>query len=164
MLLSIRIKKERNSPSVMTVKRSDGTKTYAKLEANFEIHDIAHYIVEKQMGFKNAFYGLLSQGYQINEFQLPKEERPKVLWPQNMPQEALITEHLVNLLTIDFMQPETKMDILKTLETILKDKELSFPESLDNEKIASMQKGLSDLMVRWNELNSRQELKLELRL
>ncbi|MGI9550485.1 MAG: hypothetical protein ACR2MT_04750 [Aurantibacter sp.] len=164
MLLSIRVKKEPNSQSVLTVGRPDGTTTYSRIHNNFEIHDIAHYVVEEQLGFKNAFYGLLSQGYQIDEFQLPKEIRPIRLRPEHIPQEALVTEHLVNLLTIDFMQPESKMDIFQTFKTILIDKNLPFPKSLDNEKLASIQKGLSDLMYRWNELKNGQELTLELRL
>lgn len=164
MSVSIHIKKRNNAPSVLTVKRPDGTTTFSKLQVNFEIHDIAHYAVEKKLQLKNAFYGLLSQGYQINDFLLPKEERPEALQPQNIPQEALATEHLVNLLTIDFMSTESQMDILKTLESTLIENELSFPEQVDNEKIILIQQELANLMAQWDELNGGQELKLELEL
>lgn len=164
MYLSIRIKKVTDAPSVLIVERSDGSKTYSKLEPDFEIHDIAHFVVEKQLNCKNAFYGMLAQGYRIDEFQLPKEVRPRALWPQNMPQEAFVTEHLVNLLTIDFMQSETEMDIAKILESILKDKGLPFPSTLDNEKLASIRNELSDLMAKWNELQRGKELKLRLEI
>ena len=129
MSLSIQIKKESGSPSVLMVKRPDGTETYSKIQTDFEIHDIAHYVVEKQLGFKNAFYGLLLRGYQITDFQLPKDKRPKALWPQNMHQEALVTEHFVNLLTIDFMGSEERMNILETLKTILHENDLYFPKN-----------------------------------
>lgn len=162
--LTIRFKKVEGSPTSFTVERHDGSKTYTKLHTNFEIHDIAHYAVEKQLGFKNAFYGLLSQGHQIDDFQLPKADRPKALWPQNIPQQALVTEHLVNLLTIDFMDSGAQMDILETFEAILKDKDLPFPESLDREKLIGIQNELSDLMAKWNALESGKELKMELKL
>lgn len=164
MLLSIHIKKINDAPSVLKVKRPDGTTTYSKLQVNFEIHDIAHFVVEKQLRLKNAFYGLLSQGYQINDFLLPKEERPVALQPQNIPREALATEHLVNLLTIDFMSMEPEMDISKTLEEILEGNELSFPEKVDKEKLISIQKELTDLMTQWNKLDGGQELKMKLEL
>ena len=115
----IQIKKELNKPSTLSCTREDGSLTYSKLQVDFEIHDIAHYVVERHLGFKNAFYGLLTQGYQINDFMLPKEQRPESLQPQNLPSEALVTEHLVNLLTIDFMQSEDGMDILEMFKIIL---------------------------------------------
>jgi len=164
VLVSIYIKKIKNAPSVLTVKRTDGSTTYSRLQVNFEIHDIAHFVVEKQLRLNNAFYGLLSQGYQINDFLLPKEERPDKLQPQNLPQEALATEHLVNLLTIDFMSTAPGMDISKTLESILKENELSFPEKVSAAKIISIQEELANLMSKWNELDGGQELKLKLDL
>ena len=111
MKLQIKIKKEYNKPSTLSCTREDGSITYAKLQVDFEIHDIAHYVVEQQLQLKNAFYGLLCQGYQINDFLLPKKERPEALQPENLPPEALATEHLVNLLTIDFVQSENQMEV-----------------------------------------------------
>ncbi len=160
MYLKIQIKKEVNKPSTLLCTRRDGSITYSKIQIDFEIHDIAHYAVEMQLQLKNAFYGLLSRGYQICDFLLPKDERPKELQPQNLPSEALATEHLVNLLTIDFMQTDGEMDISKMLEDILDDNGLSFPEKVKKEKITSIQKELVDLMVQWNKLQSGQSLEM----
>ncbi len=164
MSLSIRIKKGKNSQSTMTVIRKNGTKTYSKLPYNFEIHDIAHFVVEKQLKLTDSFYGLLAQGYQIQDFQLPKEERPKALWPQNIPEEAIIVEHIVNLLTIDYLHTDAKMNLSKELETILKEKKLFFDKLPDSAKIGTIQKELGQLMTKWNKLNGGEELVLELEL
>lgn len=146
----------------MTVKRPDGTITFSKLQENFEIHDIVHYVVKKQLLLKNAFYGLLAKGYQINDFLLPKNERPLALQSQNIPQEALATEHFVNLLTINFMSNKPEIDIFETLSNILKENKLMFPEKVSSERIISIQKELADLMAAWKQLKGGQELKMEL--
>ena len=164
MSFRIEIKKEVNKTSTLKCIRNDGSITYSKIQVDFEIHDIAHYVVEKQLQLKNAFYGLLAQGYQINDFGLPKDERPEALQSQNLPAEALATEHLVNLLTIDFMQTDVKMDISKSLNEILTENNLSFPEKVTAEKILLMKKELAVLMVKWKGLQYNQTLEMILEL
>ncbi len=164
MKLQIRIKKEYKQPSTLSCTREDGSITYAKLQLDFEIHDIAHYVVEKQLQLKNAFYGLLCQGYQINDFMLPKKERPEALQPEKLPPEALATEHLVNLLTIDFVQSEQQMEVSKTLKSILDENSLAFPENPTGEKVLSMQKELAVLMAKWNALPYNQTLEMTFEL
>lgn len=152
MNLQIQIKKEHNKPSTLSCNRQDGTVTYGKLQIGFEIHDIAHYVIETQLELKNAFYGLLSKGFDIHDFQLPNEKRPEALKPENLPIEALATEHLVNLLTIDFLQSESKMNIVKTLNDVLSENELAFPREVKAEEISSIQEELAKLMQQWNQL------------
>jgi len=160
MKLQIKIKKEHNKPSTLSCTREDGSITYSKLQVGFEIHDIAHYIVEQQLQLKNSFYGLLSQGYQISDFMLPKEKRPEALQPKNLPPEVLITEHLVNLLTIDFMQSDNEIDILKALAGILKDNGLILSKKVGEEKIILIQKELAVLMSQWNKLTRNETLEM----
>jgi len=160
MILQIRLKKEYNKPSTLNCIRENGSTTYSKIQLDFEIYDIAHYVVEKQLRLKNAFYGLLSQGYQINDFMLPNEKRPEALQPQNLRSEALATEHLVNLLTIYFMQTDSEMEIAKELNNILQEKNLSFPEKVSPEKIILIQKELANLMNRWHKLKSSETLEM----
>jgi len=160
MILQIHLKKEYNKPTTLNCTRENGSITYSKIQLDFEIHDIAHYVVEKQLRLKNAFYGLLSQGYQINDFMLPNQKRPEALQPQNLPSEALATEHLVNLLTIDFMQANNEMEITKELNDILMKNKLSFPEIVSPEKIVLMQKELANLMNQWHKLRSGETLEM----
>ena len=164
MYLRIQIKKEYDKPSTLTCTREDSSTTFSKLQANFEIHDIAHFVVEKHLKLKNAFYGLLAQGYQIDDFLIPKQKRPEALQSQNLPPEALFTEHLVNLLTVDYMQSDTKMDIASMLEGILEGQKLPFPEKLKKQKIVLIQKELSALMSKWDKLTAGNYLELILQI
>ncbi len=160
MKLLIHLKKENNKATVLYCTRENNATTYAKLHKGLEIHDIAHYIVEQHLGFKNAFYGLLSKGYAIEDFQLPKKQRSEALYPKNLHHEALVTEHIVNLLQTEFIQPEPKMDILKTLKTILSENELPFPTDLTTEKLLLITEELKVQMVKWNTLASGEKLEL----
>lgn len=159
-MLLIQIKKRNDAPSVLTVIRPDGTTTYSKLQFSFEIHDIAHYVVEQQLGFRNAFYGLLSKGHDIGDFQLPKKERPQALHPKNLHHEALVTEHLVNLLTIDYLEKGTHTDSLKILASILEENTLAFPEQLTQERFLLMKQELRQLMEKWSHTVAGERLKL----
>ncbi len=164
MQLSIQIKKTIQGSSTLTVKRPDGTTTFSKLNVGFEIHDIVHYVVEKRLNLKKSFYGMLAQGYGIQDFQLSNEKRPEALQPKNMAKEALVTEHLVNLLTIDYLSTENQMNLYDSLETILKDKGLPFPQNLNVEGLVSIQGELADWMNKWNGLENGQVLTMELEL
>lgn len=150
MTLRIQIKKRYNEVSILNCLRTDGTSTHAKLHQGLEIHDIAHFVVEQELRFTQAFYGLIEQGYDIGDFQLPKAERPLRLQPRNLHPEALITEHLVNLLQIDYLNPTTdNFDFMTTLATVLKEHGLPFPEELNQARLDKIRLGLKARMLEW---------------
>lgn len=151
MRLQIQIEKRHNDRSILRCTREDGSSTHTRLYPNLEVHDIAHYVVEQELGFMHAFYGLLSRGHAITDFELPKEQRPLALIPSNLHPEALITEHLVNLLQIDYQNlGGASMDILKALAPILEENGLPFPGQLHQERLNHIQQSLKDKMWEWN--------------
>ncbi|HZP83666.1 MAG TPA: hypothetical protein VFB21_18635 [Chthonomonadaceae bacterium] len=48
--------------------RDDGSTTWSKLAARFAFHDLTHYVAETTLGCRNAFYGLIAQGWDIETF------------------------------------------------------------------------------------------------
>ena len=144
-----KLKSKRNT---LTCIREDGSRTWAQIHPGMEMHDLAHYAVETELGYQAAFYGLLKQGYDIGDFELPRSERPEALMPKNLPAESLITEHLVNLLQISFVQGEEGMAMLDTLRTILQDNHLPFPNQLTPEKLEAIQSRLQSLMIDWRKI------------
>lgn len=160
MKLQIEITKEFKKASILNCVREDRTSTYASLYPNLEIHDIAHFVVETNLKYTNAFYGLLAQGYAISDFQLPPEERPEALKSKNLSAEALVTEHMVNILQTMYKQYNSKTDFLQLLFTILKENQLAIPKGLTPEKFNAMYQQLKELMLEWQELSFTQKLKL----
>jgi hypothetical protein len=63
------------------------------------LHDLGHYAIETVLNLRHAFFGMVTAGTDINDFDLPKEQRNFQL-----SDEAIFAEHLVNLLVIDYTQ------------------------------------------------------------
>lgn len=82
----IRIKKGRDGPSTLTCVRADGSRTWNKLHPFFPVHDLTHCAVESVLGFRQAFFGLIAAGRDIDET------------GQSLPAEALWAENIVGLL------------------------------------------------------------------
>src|SRR6185295_13549449 len=78
---------------VLTCTRDDGTSTYSKSAHGpfFGPHDLMHYAVETTLGFRDSFFGLIARGRTIASFNEPGAAA-------NLPPEAILTEHIVNLL------------------------------------------------------------------
>ncbi len=88
--------KDPTAQDVLTCMRSDGSRTWSKLDAVFPIHDMTHYAVETELNAKDGFFGLIAQGWDITDFGIP-EKRAK------MPLEALWVEHVVGIVWTEYV-------------------------------------------------------------
>lgn len=70
--LIVRIKKKTNGEAALTCERADGSITWQRQEGKlgyfFPLHDLTHFAVESVLGFDSAFFGLISQGWNISDF------------------------------------------------------------------------------------------------
>ncbi|MEZ5040894.1 MAG: hypothetical protein R2828_13445 [Saprospiraceae bacterium] len=146
----------------MHFKRTDGTATWTKLRPGLEAHDLAHYVIETVLGYKNAFYGLINQGYEVGDFELPREQRPEALIPANIPLEAIQTEYIVNQLQTEYLSYGQSPDFVETLAAALKEKALPFPSALTLERLEEIRMQFRTLLFQWHALNEGDELALEI--
>ncbi len=158
----IQLKKRISKPSILTCIRDDQSTTWSKLHKGIETHDLAHYAVEKIMGFTKAFYGILNEGYEIADFELPKDKRPEKLQPKNLDVSAIQTEHIVNLLQTEFLNSGEDSNFINSLRTILKDDGIPFPEDFDTNKLNQIRKLYSELLFKWGSLGDNEQLELSL--
>ena len=158
--MKIQFKKRKGKPSILNCIREDGSVTWAQIHPSFEIHDLAHYAVETVLGFEKAFYGLLSDGFNIDDFELPQDKKPEALVPVDLPPESLQTEHLVNLLLTDLQSIGEHMDLIPTLKEILTQEGLPYPEGLNADSLVEIQKSLKDLLAKWHRLDEGEILEL----
>ncbi|PWL40071.1 hypothetical protein DKG77_04395 [Flagellimonas aquimarina] len=156
----IQFKKYRDKQSTLTCIRSDGTRTWDKLQMDFELHDLAHFAIETELGFTNAFYGLLAKGYNIQDFALPLEQRPQALISKNLPAESLQTEHIANLLLIDHFQKNIGSDFINQLKGMLKQNDLAFPEMLTQERLKKINDSFEELILKWYALAEEETMSL----
>lgn len=164
MPLKLQFKKQKDHSAILTFFRTDGTSTYTKIRPGLEVHDLAHYVVETALDFKEAFYGLINQGYTVPDFERPREERPLALIPANLPQESLQTEFIVNQLQIQLYNSGEQDQFLPTLAQAMTAKGLPMPANLTAEKIAQMLDELQQLVEQWRLIKAGEVLHLEMEL
>jgi hypothetical protein len=158
MNMKILLKKGLQKPSVLTIYRKDGSSTWSKLHRGLETHDLAHYAVESTLGFTNAFYGIINQGYTIQDFEAPKAIRPEAVKPENLYPEALITEHLVNLLEVELLNSGMNLMLLEDLKAILQQNNLPFPEHLNSDILEAIRSKYHTLYNQWWVLEDNEEI------
>lgn len=159
--MKIQFKKYHNKPSVLTCIRTDGSKTWVKMYSGIEAHDLGHYAVETILKFKNAFYGMVAKGSSIEDFELPRDRRPEEVLPQNLDPEALISEHLVNLLMTKAQIKDNSFDITENLKLILKENGLSFPDNLTHGAMQKIWILFQDLNEEWKQMPDGETMELE---
>jgi hypothetical protein len=89
--MRIQLKRGRDGPSTLACVRGDGSRTWAKVHPFFPRHDLTHYAVESVLGLREAFFGLVASGWELDDFALPGAAR-------RLPADALFAEHVVGLL------------------------------------------------------------------
>jgi len=140
-------------PHTFTCIRPDGTVTGMPSTAFFVRHDLTHFAVETTLGFKDAFFGLLAQGWEINSFE---EREPGTRKSRALPTEAVAAEVIVGALELDWAAgplpaEETKAIIETTLVA-------GTPSEALIDEIRSVR---GELIERWNRLEPGQSLELE---
>ena len=151
--------KETAKPNIFTFRRSDGSTIWTKLKSLPVEHDLAHYAVEKTLQFKEAFYGLLDQGFTPGDFELPRDKRPQALIPANLPVEAHQAEFIVGLLQTEWISGEDP-HFVSTLKEALDAKGIPFPDRLTDDQLRKIRETYGELVYQWNTLKSGERLDL----
>ena len=89
--LRIEIKKTGDGRPNLACVREDGTRTWARVHPFLPTHDLTHCAVESVLGFDDAFFGLIAQGWAIDDFALPGAGL-------RLPPGALCVEQIVGLI------------------------------------------------------------------
>jgi hypothetical protein len=95
----IRFTKGQGKEDTLACFRDDGSTTWERARVGV-LHDLIHYVVETTLGYREAFYGLLAAGWDIQDF---GEVDPHTGLKRVIPVEAGKTEAIVGLLQMDIM-------------------------------------------------------------
>ena len=151
--------KQNKTEVILTIERTDGTTTWSKLRRGIEDHDLAHFAVEQHLEFDQAFYGLVDSGIDIADFASTDLEKKNNII-KNLPIESIQTEFIVNLLQTEYWNSKLDTSFLITLENILKEKNLPFPESLTEKKLSDIRKDYQSLVLKLKSLKEGESLEL----
>ena len=83
--------KNQSKPDTLTCVRYDGSRTWWPLPPHFTEHDLLHYVVETELGLKQAFFGMIAGGRNIEDF--GTQQGQKDVYPP----EAIQAEFLVGI-------------------------------------------------------------------
>jgi len=147
-VLRLRFKKKNDGIAVITAVRPDGTSTHhsiGKADAYGPIHDFSHYVVETCFGFPRGFYGLLAEGWNIEDFETGARGP--------IPQEAGLPEQLAGLVSNNVVNQHrlSADDINRTVGR----------DALTDEQLHDLEQAILDLCAKWRALPPGDTLELE---
>ena len=154
-MMEITFTKGNNKKHIISCTRKDATQTWMHCDDFFIAHDLAHYAAETSLGYKSSFYGMLAGGVSITDFELPKAQRNFLLT-----QEAIVMEHLVNLLTIE-MQQGTLSDLNKVFaESFTNNDSVIEPPVFSTGQLEAIRNLYTSLMKQWYALGEEEKMVL----
>ena len=154
-VLSIRITKGRNGPAVLTCTRPDGSSTWTRVSDYFPTHDMTHFVVESTLQIPKAFYSLVLDGWDINDFSMKGAAK-------TIPPQANLVEALVGRLQHDLM-PGSEFTAESFNEEVVAVLEgIGNPErrEVSQEELDTMRAILRDLLRQWSDLAPGESLEM----
>jgi hypothetical protein len=154
--LSIRIKKKKDGDAALSCVRADGTTTWQRQEGNrgsfFPLHDLTHYAVETVLGHRRGFYGLLADGWDIDDFGAP--------WPKGpIPADMDPSEAIVGLLDAERYQG-IRMSVASLRELNHGPAMRAATAGLTDEELEAVRARRAELFRLWEELPAGETLEL----
>ena len=147
--------KNTGKQNVIKYIRDNETETWMYCDDFFIRHDLSHYALEKILGYKTAFNGMLNAGMDIRDFD-DKEKRAKL----SVTAEAWYAENMANLFLIEIAQGKFA-DFNEVQQAAFVSFNQQYPPiRLQEDEIAAVRKYLSELLAQWNGLPAGETLEL----
>lgn len=145
--MQIEIVKGADSTGLLRCTRKDGSVAWQKQQkhsAFFALHDLTHFAVEITLGYRRGFFGLISEGWELDD---ASGKGP----PEPTPNEASEVERIVGL-----FDSERASSTLWTADEF----NAFAPRPLTVDEIRRVRALRADLFRRWSEVLSGQSLRL----
>ena len=144
-----------DGPDRVTCFRQDGSCCEAELSAGCAYHDLAHFVVESELGLSEGIWGKIGEGFTFAEFNLPNETRPFQISLQGYQAEFLAT--LIQSAVPTGTIPESYVYMLRDASTA---QNLPFPE-LPQESVLQVLITKAQMLSRqWEALPAGQNMEL----
>jgi len=138
---------------LLVCERAGGSVTGSRFRA---IHDLAHYAVETTFGLRDAFYGLVEKGWDIDTF-----DTPGAVKALDIPLEAGQTEFVVGLLEIELLNGGAYEDFVGQVEAMCRQNGTEPPAWLTADGAAAARMRFRSLLDDWGRVAAGAALELE---
>ncbi len=156
----IEFAKRKDGNTVLRCIRDDGSTTWQRNEHQragfFPVHDLTHYAVETELGFRRGFYGLIAEGWDIAE---TTGKTPRGA----LPNETLEVEYLVSAFSAERASGDatTADEFSQLAATFGHAKGMPAPRPLSNDDLARVRDRFNELIASWRDLPDGESLRLE---
>jgi hypothetical protein len=158
--LLIQLTKRPDGSAGLRCTRADGSVTWQRQEgryaAFFPLHDLTHYAIETELGYTRGFFGLIVEGWSIEEMTGKSPRGP-------LPREAIEVEHLVGLFDLERTSgtPWTADELHAHARAYATDARLPPPREHGDDQLERVRRRLRDLLDLWLALGPGQTLELQ---
>jgi len=158
-VLLIQITKRSDGGGALRCVRADGSVTWQKQEgrhaAFFALHDLTHFAVESTLGFKRGFFGLVAEGWEIEETTGKQPRGP-------LPDEAKQVEYIVGSLDSERAAGAiwTAEDFNQQAAIHARSTATAHPRRLTDEELARVRARRAELFAKWRALEPGKTLEL----
>jgi hypothetical protein len=158
--LTIELKKAKDGSSALSCKRADGSVTWQHHRGEqgrfFPLHDLTHYAVETVLDCRRGFYGLVAEGWDVDDFGMPWRRGP-------LPREALTVELIVGFFDSE-RASGTRLpaeDFNVQVATFYAQHGIEGTFELSDDELGRIRATRSDLFAQWNAVAPGEKLVLE---
>jgi len=155
----IEFTKRADGRTLLRCVRADGSVTWQRNDDQnarfFPLHDLAHYAVETELGFTQGFFGLIAEGWNIDET-TGKTARGA------LPNEALEVEYIVSAFSAERAggAVASAAEFNQLAATFASAKGMPSPRQLSEEDLARVRSRFEELAAKWRSLPSGTKLEL----
>jgi hypothetical protein len=142
--MKVEIVKRADGGGVLRCTRADGSVTWQKQEkhgAHFALHDLTHFAVETTLGYRRGFFGLIAEGWDIEDTTGKGERGP-------LPDETTKAESIVALFNIGLFDMKRLAGARWTAEEM--NSVSHAVRRLADEEILAVRKRRGELFRRWS--------------
>jgi hypothetical protein len=155
----IEFTKRADGRTVLRCERADGSVTWQRNDdqhaAFFPLHDLTHYAVETELGFTRGFFGLIAEGWNIEET-TGKSARGA------LPNEALEVEYIVSAFSAERVGGgvASTAEFNQLAATFASAKGMPPPRRLTDGEMTKVRARFDELSERWRTLAPGHTLEL----
>jgi len=156
--MRILLTKKSDGTTVLKCIRADGSETWQKNDkhaAFFALHDLTHYAVETELGISQGFFGVVADGWEINE----TGQRGVAA---RLPADALFVETVVGTLDTERASGArwTAAEFNDSLALKARTDGRPVPRPLTDEELGRVRKRRAELFEAWHALPAGNTLEL----
>lgn len=160
--LLIEFSKRPDGSTLLHCTRADGSATWQRNDNQnarfFPLHDLTHYAVESELGFAQGFFGLIAEGWKIDET-TGKTARGA------LPTEALEVEYIVSAFSAESAGgvAVSAVEFNQLARTFASAKGMPRPRQFSDQDLARVRTRMNELFTAWRGVLQGETLCLEFR-